>query len=173
MPSLLVIAKFSHNPTMKQHRLSTGTIFFAETSPFDLMWVIGLWVDDPEAHNPSRWPGKNLLGKALSTVRDAIRTSEAGLATHASSQQLCTSTSPGGIQEMPPAPPRPTALARACPGPPSEFSPCFSEAPRGLGCHAWGRPLPRATRTWPLTSRWYHYSRRRPFHHEDRGSQRS
>ncbi|CAN0574033.1 unnamed protein product, partial [Laminaria digitata] len=35
--------------------------------------------DDPEANDPLQWRGTNLLGKALSTVRDAIRASEAGL----------------------------------------------------------------------------------------------
>ena len=70
-----------------------------------------------------------MLGKALSTVRDAIRTSEAGLAIQAFSQQFCTPTSTGRIHEITPAPPRPRALVRACPGPPSEFSTCFSDAP--------------------------------------------
>ena len=35
----------------------------------------------------------------------------------------------GGINEISPAPPRPRALARPCPGPPTEFSTCFSDAP--------------------------------------------
>ena len=85
--------------------------------------------DDPEARNLRRWPGKKMIGKALSTVRDAIRTSEAGLATQASSQQFCTPTMSGGIHEVSPTPHRPKALARACPGPPTEFSTCFSDAP--------------------------------------------
>ena len=107
-------AKFSHNPTMKQHLLSTGTKFLAEDSPFYPVWGIGLREDDPEAHNSRRWPGNNVLGKALSTVRDAICTSDAGWATHASSQQFCTSNWPGGINGISPASPRPMALARAC-----------------------------------------------------------
>ena len=51
------------------------------------------------------------------------------MATHASSWQFCIPTSPGGIHEIFPALPCPMALARACPGPPSEFSTCFSDAP--------------------------------------------
>ena len=62
-------------------------------------------------------------------VRDAIRTDEAKLATQASSQQFFTPTMTGGINEISPAPPRPRALARPCPGPPTEFSTCFSDAP--------------------------------------------
>ena len=71
---------------MKNHLPGTGTITLADTSPFDPVWGIGLRADDLEARDPRRWRGENLLGKALSMVRDAIRTSEAGLATQASSQ---------------------------------------------------------------------------------------
>ena len=78
-------AKFSQNPNMKHHRLSTITIVLAEANPFDRVWGIGLRVDDPEARDPRGWRGKQLLGKAVSTVSDAIRTSEAGLATQTSS----------------------------------------------------------------------------------------
>ena len=104
-------------------------IVLAGASPFDPVWSIGLRVDDPEARHPRRWPGKKILGKALSAVRDAICTSEAGLANPASSQQFYAPTSHDGIDEISPASPRPMALARACPGPPSEFSTCFSEGP--------------------------------------------
>ena len=78
-------AKFSQNPTMKHHLLSTGTICLAEASPFDPVWGIGLRADDPEAIDPRRWRRIFFIGKALSTDRDGIRTGEAGLATQASS----------------------------------------------------------------------------------------
>ena len=122
-------AKFSQNPTMKHHLLSTGTKRLAEASPFDPVWGIDLRADDPKARDPRGWRGNNLLGKALSTVRDAIRTSVAGMATQAYSQQFCTPTTTGGIYEISPAPPRPRVPARVCPGPPTEVSTCFSEAP--------------------------------------------
>ena len=51
------------------------------------------------------------------------------MATQASSQQFCTPTTTGGTQEISPAPPRSRAPARACPGPPTEFSTCFSDPP--------------------------------------------
>ena len=39
---------------MKQHLLSTGATFvFAEASPFDPVWGIGLRADDPEVQDPS------------------------------------------------------------------------------------------------------------------------
>ena len=70
-----------------------------------------------------------MLGKALSTFRDAICTSEAGLTNLDSSHHFCAPTSPDGINEIPPAPPRPMVLACACPGPPSEVSIWFSDVP--------------------------------------------
>ena len=92
-------AKFSQNPTTSHHLLSTGTNVFAEASPFEPVWGIGLRADDPEARDSCRWRGMKLLGKALSTVRDAICTSEAGLASQASSQQFFTPSTTGGIDE--------------------------------------------------------------------------
>ena len=67
-----------------------------------------------------------MLGKDISSVREAIRTGEAGLATQASSLQFCTPTTTGGINEISLAPPRPRA--RACPGPPTQLSICISDA---------------------------------------------
>ena len=67
-------AKFSQNPTMKHHLLSTGTKILAEDSPFHPVWGIGLRADDPEARDPRRWREKILLRKALYSVLDAIRT---------------------------------------------------------------------------------------------------
>ena len=40
-------AKFSQNPTMKNHLLSAGANILAEASPFDLVWGIALRADDP------------------------------------------------------------------------------------------------------------------------------
>ena len=119
-------AKFSQNPTMKYHLLSTGTKNLAEASPFDPVWGIGHRADDSGASDPRRWRGKKMRGKAISSVRDAIRTGEAGLATQASSQQFFTPTMTGGINEISLAPPRPRA--RACPGPPTQLSICISDA---------------------------------------------
>ena len=132
------LPKFSQNPTMKQRPLSTGTKRLAEASPFDPVWGIGFRADDPEAINPRRWPAKKKLGKCISAVRNAIRTSGSGLANPASSHQLCTPTSPDGIHS--PAPPRLMALARACPGPPSEFSTCLLTCRRTTAPRSW---LPR------------------------------
>ena len=91
----------------------------------------------PQGWYPRRWPGNKRIRKAISAVRDAIRTSEAGLANPTSSHQLSTPTSCDGIHDIFPAPPRLTALACACPGPPSEFSTCFSDAPANHSADVW------------------------------------
>ena len=123
---------FSKGLTESDHELSPPEHWhqnLADDSPFDRVWGIGFRADDPEARNPRRWSWKILIGKVFSTVRDIFCTSEARLATQASSQQFCTPTSTGRIHEISLAPPRPRALARACPGPPSDCSTCFAYAP--------------------------------------------
>ena len=123
---------FSKGLTESDHELSPPAHWhqnLADDSPFDRVWGIGFRADDPEARNPRRWSWKILIGKVFSTVRDIFCTSEARLATQASSQQFCTPTSTGRIHEISLAPPRPRALARACPGPPSDCSTCFAYAP--------------------------------------------
>ena len=123
----------SHRPpTMKQHLLSTGNKRLAEASPFDPVWGIGLQTT-PRLVIPAGGQGKNCSKKTVSIVRDSIRTSEVGLANPAPCKQFCTPTSPGGIPAVFMRFPqrRLSALARACPGPPSEFSTryLFSNAP--------------------------------------------
>lgn len=43
-----------------------------EASPFDTIWGIGLYDDDPRAWDESTWQGLNLLGYILTEVRDEI-----------------------------------------------------------------------------------------------------
>ena len=63
-------AKFTQNPATKHNLLSTGNKRFAEASPLDPVWGIGLRADDPRAEDQRQWRGKNLLGEALSAVRE-------------------------------------------------------------------------------------------------------
>ena len=123
-------AKFTPNLAMKHHLLSAGTKRLAEASPLDPVWGIGLRVDDPRVNDPREWRGKNLLGEALSAVRDAIRESEAGSAHPTSSCRFCSPTGNAGIHEISSAQ-QPCLLSAvsACQGPHSEFSTYFSDAP--------------------------------------------
>ena len=93
-------AKFTQNPVMKHHLLSTGSKRLAETSPLDLVWGIGLRAEDPRAKDPRLWIRKQMLGEALSAVREEIRDVETGLANPASAGRFRTSTGNTGIHEI-------------------------------------------------------------------------
>ncbi len=66
-------AKFEQNPDLKQKLLATGNSVMAEASPGDQIWGIGLNAETAEKIHPSKWQGKNLLGKILMELRDEFR----------------------------------------------------------------------------------------------------
>lgn len=63
------VAKFGRHPELLRFLLSTGERVLVEASPLDRVWGIGLAADDPDAENPARWRGLNLLGFALTRAR--------------------------------------------------------------------------------------------------------
>jgi ribA/ribD-fused uncharacterized protein len=65
--------KFSQHDELKTYLLTTGDRILVEASPMDAIWGIGLAADHPDADQPARWPGENLLGFALMAVRDLLR----------------------------------------------------------------------------------------------------
>ena len=65
--------KFSQNQEMKHFLLQTGDAVLVETSPYDHIWGIGYDANAPQAADPSKWRGENLLGFALMEVRDELR----------------------------------------------------------------------------------------------------
>ena len=70
------IAKFSQNEKLMEFLLSTGDRVIAEASPKDDVWGIGLEESSPNASNPRKWEGTNLLGFALMEVRDILRSEQ-------------------------------------------------------------------------------------------------
>jgi ribA/ribD-fused uncharacterized protein len=66
-------AKFGSDPALRAYLLGTGDRVLVEASPIDHIWGIGLGRDDPDAADPARWRGLNLLGFALMRVRAALR----------------------------------------------------------------------------------------------------
>ena len=50
--------------------LSTTPALLVEASPYDRIWGIGLPAGDRRALNKDTWLGENLLGYALTKVRD-------------------------------------------------------------------------------------------------------
>jgi ribA/ribD-fused uncharacterized protein len=67
------LAKFSQNEDLKEEMLSTGNRLFVEASPFDNIWGIGMSEDSEGIENPSFWLGLNLLGQALTLVKQEIQ----------------------------------------------------------------------------------------------------
>ena len=72
-----VLAKFTAHPALRQELLATGARPIAEASPQDDRWGIGMAADDPEARDPSKWRGRNLLGRALEEAREILRREDA------------------------------------------------------------------------------------------------
>ena len=66
-------AKFGAHEDLRRFLVTTGDRVLVEASPLDAVWGIGLAADHPDAANPDRWPGLNLLGKALMDVRARLR----------------------------------------------------------------------------------------------------
>ncbi|MEM8528581.1 MAG: NADAR family protein [Bacteroidota bacterium] len=65
--------KFSRHEDLKERLLATGNKIMAEASPYDLIWGIGFRANDELALDQSNWKGKNLLGKVLMSVREALK----------------------------------------------------------------------------------------------------
>lgn len=64
--------KFLRNSALRNFLLSTGDRVLAEASPADRIWGIGLGKNNPDALEPEKWRGQNLLGFTLMSVRDFI-----------------------------------------------------------------------------------------------------
>lgn len=65
--------KFSQNEELKTTLLSTGDKIIVEASPEDVIWGIGLYHNNDDVLDESKWKGLNLLGKALGEVREALK----------------------------------------------------------------------------------------------------
>ena len=65
-------ARFGQNPDQLDLLLATRGTTLAEASPHDRVWGIGLAADDPRAQDRTQWLGLNLLGEALTRVREVL-----------------------------------------------------------------------------------------------------
>ncbi len=70
------VAKFSQRPELGAHLVATADAVLVEASPLDRIWGIGLAEDHPDARNPVRWKGLNLLGFALMRARARVDASK-------------------------------------------------------------------------------------------------
>ena len=64
--------KFSQNAKLREFLLSTGDKILAEASPRDRIWGIGMGKNNPDALDPAKWRGRNLLGFSIMSVRKKI-----------------------------------------------------------------------------------------------------
>ncbi|RYD94393.1 MAG: NADAR family protein, partial [Sphingobacteriales bacterium] len=65
--------KFGQSPEARAYLLETGDKIIVEASPVDAIWGSGHAQDSPEAKDPRKWRGQNLLGFALMEARDRLR----------------------------------------------------------------------------------------------------
>lgn len=67
------MAKFSQNRGLKNALLATGDAMLVQANPADPILGIGMTAFCPDAMDPRRWRGENLLGKTLMRVRSRLR----------------------------------------------------------------------------------------------------
>ena len=65
------LVKFSKKP-LRDFILSTGDKEIVEASPTDVIWGIGIGMDDPRRFDKNQWRGENCLGDILMAVREYI-----------------------------------------------------------------------------------------------------
>lgn len=66
------LEKFSQNQELWSFLKTTKNRILVEASPRDRIWGIGMGKANPDAENPMKWRGRNLLGFALTEVRDRL-----------------------------------------------------------------------------------------------------
>jgi ribA/ribD-fused uncharacterized protein len=64
--------RFRQNADQRELLFATRGTTLVEASPHDRVWGIGLAADDPRAQDRSQWLGRNLLGEALTRVREVL-----------------------------------------------------------------------------------------------------
>jgi ribA/ribD-fused uncharacterized protein len=71
------VAKFTQNTALGEALLATGTRRLVEGSRSDAIYGVGLHWDDDRILDEANWCGTNLLGVALMTVRQTLRSGAA------------------------------------------------------------------------------------------------
>lgn len=66
-------AKFSQNLDLKKEMMQTENKIFVEASPYDQIWGIGLDQDNEGIEDARNWRGQNLLGWALTLVKQELQ----------------------------------------------------------------------------------------------------
>ena len=72
-----VRAKFVQHPELRKKLIETEDKPIGKADARDMYWGIGTSVDSEKSKFPSKWRGKNMLGKLLMKLRDDFRKEEA------------------------------------------------------------------------------------------------
>jgi len=64
--------KFTQNEDAKEALMATEDRILVEASPYDAVWGIGLDEANAQQVDPDKWPGQNLLGKAITSVKAVL-----------------------------------------------------------------------------------------------------
>jgi len=67
-----VKAKIMQHPEIRDKLKTTGVRPIGEASARDKYWGIGTSAETSKAADPSKWPGKNVLGKILMDIRKEL-----------------------------------------------------------------------------------------------------
>ena len=67
------VAKLGQDSTLRAYLMTTGDEILVEASPTDCVWGIRQHRQHPDAQDPLRWRGQNLLGFALMRARSILR----------------------------------------------------------------------------------------------------
>ena len=65
-------------PLMGRKVFRSGDALLMEVNPKDVIWNSGLAEGDPRVHKPDLWPGQNLMGQVLMSVRAELRRKDGG-----------------------------------------------------------------------------------------------
>ena len=74
--ALISFPQFSQNGDLKAALFATKGKILVEASPNDNKWGIGLAAENPLAWQKETWRGRNLLGYALTEIRDELMKAE-------------------------------------------------------------------------------------------------
>jgi len=67
------LEKYKQNKELLKQFLDTEENIFVEASPLDGIWGIKMDKEDPDAIDPTKWKGLNLLGQVLTEARNILR----------------------------------------------------------------------------------------------------
>ncbi len=93
-------AKFSQNQELWEFLRTTRRRILVEASPRDRIWGIGMGKTNPDVACPPKWRGTNLLGFALTEVRDLLLKKEESDGNEAFLSETSSFSAPPGFEGL-------------------------------------------------------------------------